>query len=78
MVSGLRDEIVDKLHAHLAKVLTAAAIGIPSKDQFQAFRNFALDEFGDQGFLPELDALLMQHERDRNGRAKTAGKEVPR
>jgi len=78
MVSPLRDRILEKLHAHLNKVLTAAAIGIPSKDQFQAFRTFALDEFGNQGFLPELDALLQQDGQDRNGQAKTAGKGVPR
>jgi len=77
MVSLLRDAILDKLHTHLNKVLTAAAIGIPSKDQFQAFRTFALDEFGNQGFLPELDALLQLHGMDRNGQAKTAGKGVP-
>lgn len=78
MVSPLRDQILEKLHAHLNKVLTAAAIGIPGKDQFQAFRTFALDEFGNQGFLPELDALLQHHGEDRNGQAKTAGKGVPR
>ena len=78
MVSPLRDAILDKLHAHLNKVLTAAAIGIPSKDQFQAFRTFALDEFGNQGFLPELDALLQQHGQERNGQAETARKGVPR
>lgn len=78
MVSPLRDAILDKLHAHLHKVLTAAAIGIPGKDQFQAFRTFALDEFGNQGFLPESDTLLQQHGQDRNGQAKAAGKEVPR
>ena len=79
MVSPLRDAILDKLHAHLNKVLTAAAIGIPGKDQFQAFRTFALDEFGNQGFLPELDALIRQHHgQGRTGQADTAGKEVPR
>lgn len=78
MVTPLRDAILDRLHAHLNKVLTAAAIGIPSKDQFQAFRTFALDEFGNQGFLPELEALLQQYGSERNGQAKTAGKEVRR
>lgn len=77
-MNPLRDAILNKLHAHLNKVLTAAAIGIPGKDQFQAFRTFALDEFGNQGFLPELDALLQQHGKDRNGQAETAGKGVPR
>lgn len=77
MVNPLREAIVDTLHAHLNKVLTAAAIGIPGKDQYQAFRTFTLDEFGQQGFLPELDALLKQHGQERNGRAETAGKGVP-
>lgn len=78
MVSPLREAILEKLNIHLSKVLTAAAIGIPSKDQFQAFRTFALDEFGNQGFLPELDALLKHFGKDRNGQAETAGKGVPR
>lgn len=78
MVNPLRQAIIDTLHAHLNKVLTAAAIGIPSKDQYQAFRTFTLDEFGQQGFLPELDALLKQHGQERNGQAETAGKGVPR
>lgn len=78
MVNPLREAIVDTLHAHLNKVLTAAAIGIPSKDQYQAFRSFTLDEFGQQGFLPELDALLKQHGQERNGQAEAAGKGVPR
>lgn len=67
--------IRELLNTHLNRVLTAAAIGIPGKDQYQAFRTFTLDEFGNQGFLPELDALLQQMER--NGQAKTAGKGVP-
>lgn len=78
MVIRLREEIIEKINTHLNKVLTAAAIGIPSKDQFQAFRTFTLDEFGSQGFLPELDALLQQHGLERNGQAETAGKGVPR
>ena len=76
-MSQLRDAIVDVLHAHLHRVLRAAEIGIPTATQYQAFRTFALDEFGMQGFLPELDALLKQHGKDRHGQAETAGKGVP-
>ncbi|MBK1679881.1 hypothetical protein [Rhodocyclus tenuis] len=78
MVSRLRDEIQERLNARLTRVLDAAEIGIPGRDQFQAFRKFALREFGNQGFLPELDALLQQHGQARNGQAEAAGKEVPR
>jgi hypothetical protein len=78
MVSHLRDAIVDAMHTHLNRVLRAAEIGIPTANQYQAFRTFALDEFGMQGFLPELETLLKQHGMDRNGQAEIAGKEVPR
>lgn len=77
MVKPLRDEIVKKLHARLSRVLRAAEIGIPQPHQFEAFRTLALDEFGNQGFLPELDALLTQYGQARNGQAETAGKGVP-
>ena len=73
-----RDELLERLNTHLNRVLTAAAIGIPGKDQYQAFRTFTLNEFGNQGFLPELDTLLKQHGQERRGQADTAGKEVPR
>jgi hypothetical protein len=76
-MSYLRDAIVDAMHAHLNRVLRAAEIGIPTTTQFQAFRTFALDEFGQQGFLPELETLLKQHGMEREGRADTAGKGVP-
>jgi hypothetical protein len=74
----LRDDIVDAIHTHLNRVLRAAEIGIPTSSQYQAFRTFALDEFGMAGFLPELEALLKVHGKDRNGQAETAGKGVPR
>jgi hypothetical protein len=77
MMSQLRDAIVEAMHAHLNRVLRAAEIGIPTATQYQAFRTFALDEFGMQGFLPELETLLKQHGKDRNGQAETAGKGVP-
>jgi hypothetical protein len=73
-----REELLERLNTHLNRVLTAAAIGIPGKDQYQAFRTFTLNEFGNQGFLPELDALIKQHGQVRKGQADTAGKEVPR
>ncbi|GAB1393415.1 hypothetical protein MASR1M60_15780 [Rhodocyclaceae bacterium] len=77
-MSELRDAIVDTLHAHLNRVLSVAEVDIPSTTQYQAFRKIALDEFGMQGFLPELDALLKQHGTEWNGQAKTAGKGGPR
>ncbi|CAG4883404.1 conserved protein of unknown function [Georgfuchsia toluolica] len=77
MVSNLRDAIVETMNTHLNRVLRAAEIGIPGKEQYQAFRSFALDEFGRQGFLPELESLLKQQGKERNGLAETAGKGVP-
>lgn len=77
MVSDLRESIVGTLHTHLNRILRAAEIGIPGKGQYEAFRTFTLDEFGTQGFLSELETLLRQHGKDGNGRAETAGKEVP-
>lgn len=76
-MSQLRDAIVEAMHDHLKQVLRAAEIGIPTATQFQAFRTFALDEFGMQGFLPELDALLGEHGMGGKGRAETARKGVP-
>ena len=78
MVNDLRESIVDTLHTHLNRVLRAAEIGIPGQSQYEAFRKFALDEFGMQGFLPELEALLKQYGMARNGQAETAGRGVPR
>lgn len=76
-MSPLRDAIVAAMHTHLTRVLRVAEIGIPTENQYKAFRTFALDEFGQQGFLPELDALLKQVSKDRSGQADTAGKGVP-
>nr|WP_319238031.1 hypothetical protein [uncultured Propionivibrio sp.] len=78
MVSQLRDDILKAVHGRLSRVLDAAAIGMPSDYQFRALRKIALDEFGNQGLLPELDSLLKQHGQARKGQADTAGKEVPR
>ncbi|MFT3962012.1 hypothetical protein [Propionivibrio sp.] len=78
MVTPLTDLIMKKVHERLSRVLDAAEVGIPSDCQFKAFRKIALNEFGNQGFLPELDALIKQHGKARTGQADTAGKEVPR
>lgn len=78
MVNPLTGAINDMVHERLGLVLDAAAVGMPTDHQFQALRKIALDAFGDQGFLLELDALVQQHGQDRNGRAQTAGKGVPR
>lgn len=78
MVGNLRDEILNAMNVHLNRVLRAAEICIPQPGQYQAFRTFTLDEFGNQGFLPELDALLKQYGQVRKGQADTAGKEVPK
>lgn len=72
------EAIVKKVNEHLSRVLDVAEVGIPTKDQFQAFRKVALKEFGNQGFLMELDALLRQHGEERNGQAENAGKGVRR
>lgn len=77
-MSQLRGEIIKIVHSHLNRVLRAAEIGIPQPRQYEAFRTFALDEFGNQGLLPELDALLKQHGQARSGQAEAAGKGVPR
>lgn len=78
MVNPLTDAISDMVHERLGLVLDAAAVGMPTSHQFQALRKIALDTFGNQSFLPELDALLKQHGKDRNGQAEIAGKGVPR
>lgn len=78
MVNPLEEDIIAGMHSHITKVLTVASIAIPNRDQYQAFRTFVLDEFGNKGFRPELKALIQQHEMDRNGQAHTARKEVPR
>ena len=78
MVSQFREALLERINAHLNRVLRAAEIGIPGSKQYEAFRNFTLNEFGNQGFLPELDALLKQYGQERTGQADTAGKEVLR
>ena len=79
MVAPLTEHISKIVHERLGRVLDAAAVGIPTEHQFLAFRKIALDEFGKQGLLPELDALVRQHHgQARTGQADTAGKEVPR
>ena len=80
MVSApLTAAIIEKINERLSRVLDAAEVGIPTNCQYKAFRKIALNEFGNQGLLPELDALVRQHHgQARTGQADTAGKEVPR
>lgn len=77
MVSPLTDEIMKLLLLRIGRILDAAAVGMPTEYHHRAYRKIVLDEFGDQNFLPELEALVQQHGMGRNGRAKIAGKEVP-
>ncbi len=78
MVTPLSDSIMKLVMARVGRILDAAAVGIPTPNQHQAYRKIVLSEFGNQGFLPELEAVLQQHGSERNGQAKTAGKEVRR
>lgn len=78
MVNPLTEAIMKLLMARMGRILDAAAVGMPTTHQHQAYRKIVLDEFGNQSFLPELEALVQHHGQDRNGQAKTAGKEVPR
>lgn len=78
MVDPLTEAIMRLVMPRLSRILDTAPVGMPSPHQHQAYRKVVLDEFGNQSFLPELDALVQQHGKDRNGRAKSAGKEVPR
>jgi len=77
MVNPLTEAIMRLLMARVGRILDAAAVGMPTSNQHQAYRKIVLNEFGNQSFLPELDALVQQHGQDRNGQAKTAGKGVP-
>lgn len=70
MVNPLTEAIMSLLHARIGRVLDAAAVGIPSENQFQAYRKIVLDEFGNQRLLPELEALVQQMVRDGMGRPK--------
>jgi hypothetical protein len=78
MVNPLTDAIMRLLMARVGRILDAAAVGMPTSNQHQAYRKIVLNEFGNQSFLPELEALVQQHGQDRNGQAKTAGEGVPR
>lgn len=78
MVNPLTEAIMRLLMTRMSRILDAAAVGMPTSHQHQAYRKIVLDEFGNQSFLPELEALVQQHGQARNGQAKTAGKEVPR
>lgn len=78
MVNPLTEAIMRLLMTRMSRILDAAAVGMPTSHQHQAYRKIVLDEFGNQSFLPELEALVQQHGQDKNGQAKTAGKGVPR
>jgi len=78
MVNPLTEAIMRLLHPRIGRILDAAAVGMPTSNQHQAYRKIVLDEFGNQSFLPELEALVRQHGQERNGQAETAGKGVPR
>jgi len=75
---SLTEAIMQKIHERLTRTLDVAAVGMPTSTQFQAFRKIVLNEFGNQGLLPELDAPIKQHGQARKGQAETAGKEMPR
>lgn len=77
MVTPLTEAIMKLVMSRIGRILDAAAVGMPTPNQHQAYRKIVLNEFGNQGFLRELEALLQQQGQDRNGQAKTAGKEVP-
>jgi hypothetical protein len=77
MVNPLTEAIMRLVMARVGRILDAAAVGMPSSNQHQAYRKIVLNEFGNQGLLPELEALVQQHGQERNGQAKTAGKGVP-
>jgi len=77
MVNPLTEAIMRLLMARVGRILDAAAVGMPTSNQHQAYRKIVLNEFGNQSLLPELEALVQQHGQERNGQAKTAGKGVP-
>lgn len=52
-----KEEIEKLLNPHLTRLLLVAEVGMPP-NQFQAFRKFALDELGNNGFGKDLDRLL--------------------
>jgi hypothetical protein len=78
MVNPLTEAIMRLLMARVGRILDAAAVGMPTSNQHQAYRKIVLNEFGNQSLLPELEALVQHHGQERNGQAKTAGKGVPR
>lgn len=66
-MSTLADAIATALNKRLNRVLSVAQVGIPTAEQYKAFRSILLDEFGNAGFLPELETLLQSHLEERNG-----------
>lgn len=78
MVNPLTEAILTLVNARLGIVLDAAAVGIPTDHQYQALRKIVLGAFGNNDFLPELEALVQQHGKERNEQAQTARKGVPK
>jgi hypothetical protein len=52
-----KEDIERLLNPHLNRLLQVAEVGMPPS-QFQAYRKFALDELGNNGFGKELEKLL--------------------
>lgn len=62
----IRDEINQAINARLNRLLLVAETAL-SENQFQAFRKITLDEFGKSGFGKDLDRIIIQKHKERNG-----------
>ena len=62
------EKINDLLEKRKNRVLTCAQIGM-DRFQFEAFRKILLDEFGNSGFLSDLERLFANstHKQERYG-----------
>jgi len=60
-----REQIQKLISTKLTRVLLVAEAAIPAS-QFQAYRKFVLDEFGNNGLSKELDRLF-SNTTDRQG-----------
>ena len=67
------DQILRLVNSHLGKLLRVAEAAMP-KEQFQAFRRLALDEFGRNGFGKGL-AKVIGDQRNGTGWQIPHGKE---
>lgn len=52
-----REAIVSLMNVHLNRVLSYVELAAP-RDKFEVCRKLILDEFGREGFVKELEALL--------------------